>query len=68
MRKPFVKNLGSWCAPLADFEVPDTIQPGEYSMGGGMDGGTHKTSRRLRSQRELDRRQPEVERQRLEAR
>ena len=37
-------------------------------MGGGMDGNAYETSRRLRGQRELECRQPEVERQRLEAR
>lgn len=30
-----------WCLGPADFEVPDTIQPREYSKGGGTDGPRH---------------------------
>jgi len=30
-----------WCLGPADFEVPNTIQPREYSKGGGTDGPRH---------------------------
>ena len=36
------KTLVSWYSELADFYVPDTIQPGEHSMGGGTDGSEYE--------------------------
>src|SRR3989344_4046523 len=36
------KHIASWCPMLADFEVPHTIQPGEYSSRGGTDGIEHE--------------------------
>lgn len=49
---------------LADFYVPDTIQPREYSMGGGTDGFKYER-RGLRGQCQLERQQPAVERERM---
>lgn len=31
-----------WCLELVDFYVPHTIQPQEYSKGGGMGGSRHE--------------------------
>ncbi len=38
----FSKNIMRWCLELVDFYVPHTIQPQEYSRGGGTDGSRHK--------------------------
>jgi len=47
--------------------VPDSIQPGEHSKGSGTVGFRYE-SRRLRRERELELRQPEVERQHVDPR
>ena len=60
------KNLGSWYLELAGFEAPNQIQSEEHSTDGGTDGFRYENPR-LCGERELERRQPEVERQRLEA-
>lgn len=36
------KNNNTWCYKLVDFYVPRTIQPGDYSMGSGIDGLWHE--------------------------
>lgn len=38
----FSKKEESWYSELADFEVRDTIQPREYSRGGGKEGLEYK--------------------------
>ncbi|MFH1225742.1 MAG: hypothetical protein V1684_00445 [bacterium] len=37
-KKYFFKKDKNWRKKLADFDVPNTIQPGEYSKGGDLDG------------------------------
>jgi len=51
------KHIASWCLELEDFEVSHKIQPGEYSMGGGMDGAMHESA--LGRERQLERRRME---------
>ncbi|GBE16506.1 hypothetical protein BMS3Abin15_00327 [bacterium BMS3Abin15] len=36
------KKYMNWCKKLADFEVPNKIQSGEYSKDGGADGFLHE--------------------------
>jgi len=38
------KIRDSWWEALATYKVANKIQPGEHSMGGGMDGASHKGS------------------------
>lgn len=63
----FVKNNGSWYLRLEGFEAPDSIQSGEHSTDSGVEGRRYE-KRGLRCQRQLEPRQPEVERQHVATR
>jgi hypothetical protein len=49
VQKIFFQKNKNWRKKLADFNVPNTIQSGEYSKDGGMDGFLHENAGVLRA-------------------